>query len=751
MKKINHSLSLVLLIIALLGSSQISRATTYTATTSGNWSAAATWGGSSIGTNITSADAFVIPVGITVSLDNNITINNALASISVAGSLSGSSYDVTVTAGTLTGSGSVTLNTLSIGTSGYLAATGTVSVNQFSNSQLLLSLGSNVTVVNAVTLSSGVVQINSGATVHLSNNATINMAGGTISLNGGAISMAGMYNLSYSGSSSSIGAEASLSGLQNVTVNLSSSGSQISLANDLTVSGTLSLQSGTLALNSHNLTINGTISSSASGSISSSALSNITINGSGNAGTLTFSGSGSTVGNLTVNVSGSSGSVSLGSAATVSGALALNGGSLNISGQNLTISGTVAASGSGNISSSSSSNITINGSGNAGTLTFSGSGSTVGNLTINVSGASGSVSLGSNATVSGALTLSSGSLAINSNTLTLSGTATASGSGTLSGNGSSNLTLSGSGNMGSVSFAASGATLNNLTVNIGSSGTASLSSNLTVNGTLALTSGTLNIVNNLTISGSGNAQGGSASSYVIAAGVGRLTMTVANSGGTGTFQVGTTTSYAPVVITNNSGASGSFDVMAHTGVFANGTSGIDISSTQSVVNTSWDIETSISSGANVNLQVYWNTSMQVNAFDNTQAYVSHFTGGSWNTSALAAATAQGGGTFSLALNGVTSFSPFAVFDKNTATGISDVASNEAFSAYPNPATNVVHISTPEVNTKYDVAIYNMSGQLMMKGQMSDNTLDVSSLNTGIYNIALFENGNIHRTKVAVTR
>ncbi len=443
--------------------------------------------------------------------------------------------------------------------------------------------------------------------------------------------------------------------------------------------------------------------------------------------------------------------MSLGSDVIVSGALTLSGGNLNLNSNNLTINGTVNSSG-GFVYSSSSSNVSINGSGSIGTLAFSSGWNTVNNLSVNISGSGGGISLGSDLTVSGALALSGGSLSINGNNLTLSGSMSASGSGSISGSSSSSLTLSGSGSMGSLSFSSGSAMLNNLTIDISSSGSASLNSSLGVGGMLSLTNGTLNIGSDtLTVSGSGSVQGGSSASYVIATDVGRLAMSVANAGGSAMFQIGTTANYAPVMITNNSSASGSFYANAHAGVFAGGTTGADISATQSVVNTSWDVESSIASGANVNLQMYWNTNMQVNGFDNTQAYISHYTNGAWNTSALAAATAQGGGTFSLALDGVTSFSPFAVFDKNTSTGIKNVADDDALNLYPNPARDVVYLSSLDPNSGYSIDVYNMNGQLMFEKEANNNALDISSLASGLYNIVVDQQGTTYRTKVAVIK
>jgi hypothetical protein len=306
--------------------------------------------------------------------------------------------------------------------------------------------------------------------------------------------------------------------------------------------------------------------------------------------------------------------------------------------------------------------------------------------------------------------------------------------------------------MGSISFA-SGSTLNNLTLNINSAGSASLGSNLSVGGMLTLTNGTLDIgTNNLSITGSGSIQGGSSASYVLTSSSGSLIMTLANAGASAMFHVGTMAHYAPVAVTNNSSSSGSFNVNAHSGVYANGTSGSDISATRSAVNTSWNVESSISSGANVNLEMYWNTSMEANGFDHTQAYVSHYVNSAWNTTTTAAATAHGSGSFSLALNGVTSFSPFAVFDRNTSTGIAEETTvSNTLSIYPIPAQTLIYMSSIDPAVKYSVSIYNSSGQLVLSRVENNDVLDISSLSNGAYNVMVNQQGAISRGKIVVAK
>jgi hypothetical protein len=135
-------------------------------------------------------------------------------------------------------------------------------------------------------------------------------------------------------------------------------------------------------------------------------------------------------------------------------------------------------------------------------------GSTIAGLTLNNSLG---LSLLESVTISEALSLSTGSLLIGANTLTINGSITKT-TGTLTGGSSSNIIIGGSG----ASTDLPSVTLNNLTLNRNNG--ISLSSNVLVGGTLSLTAGTLTIgANTLTIAGnsptvtSGNINAGNAS------------------------------------------------------------------------------------------------------------------------------------------------------------------------------------------------------------------------------------------------
>ncbi len=119
---------------------------------------------------------------------------------------------------------------------------------------------------------------------------------------------------------------------------------------------------------------------------------------------------------------------------------------------------------------------------------------------------SAGVSLSRTTYASGELHLQAGNLLLNDRTLVLGGTipTVAGYTGKLYGSLLSNLTMNGTGNIGTVSFNTGGQMLNNITLNRTSTGYATLASDLTVNGSMILTNGVLNAGNNTLTYQTGN-------------------------------------------------------------------------------------------------------------------------------------------------------------------------------------------------------------------------------------------------------
>ncbi|MCW3127425.1 MAG: hypothetical protein JWO03_3083 [Bacteroidetes bacterium] len=358
------------------------------------------------------------------------------------------------------------------------------------------------------------------------------------------------------------------------------------------------------------------------------------------------------------------------------------------------------------------------------------------NVDVMLSSSSNQLNLSNNLTVTGQLNVISGSLNINGHSLVLNGTVNTSNVGSLSGTNLSNLTLGGgAGNMGNLIFTSGSNMLNNLTVNTAASGYTNLGSDLTVSGVLTLTSGGINLTgnSNLTLTGTDSIHGGSPSSYVATSGTGSLVATIASLlTNSRMMHIGTASAYAPIRITNNSLASGNFSASTHSGIFANGTAGSDLSATASSVNTSWDISSDLTTGINVALEAYWNTAMEVNAFDRSNVRLSHYINGAWDDSATVQASIHAAGMASVRRSGITSLSPFAVFS-GPALGVNDISTSATFATYPNPAINTLTVSITDPKATDEVKVYDVIGNHIATYPMhNSNTIDITNLTSGVY-------------------
>ena len=187
---------------------------------------------------------------------------------------------------------------------------------------------------------------------------------------------------------------------------------------------------------------------------------------------------------------------------------------LNLNGKTATFgkantASTLTMNSSSSIKGNASSNLTILGNGNFGTIYFDQTtpGTTNQLGTLNINRANGSLTLGNAVTINGSLTLTSGKLNIGSNTLTLVGTVAAmSASNSLVGSATSNLTITGTGSLGTLFFdqTTTGTTnnINTFSLNRTSSGTINIANHLRV-GSLSITAGeyVLNANQQLTVTG----------------------------------------------------------------------------------------------------------------------------------------------------------------------------------------------------------------------------------------------------------
>lgn len=288
-----------------------------------------------------------------------------------------------------------------------------------------------------------------------------------------------------------------------VTISRSGANADMTLGSDFGVTNAVSNSSATFTIGANTLTMNGTVTGS--GTFTGSSSSNMIIGGTtgGSFGTLLFKPGAQTLNNFTMGRTGASSSVTLGTSnnLTVGNVFDItNAAATVVIGSNtVTMNGTLT--GSGSFTGSSLSGITVGGTsgGSLGTMRFAAGAQTLNTLTISRTGSGANAVLGSDLSVSNLLNIvnSAASFSIGANTLTLAGTVT--GSGFLSGTTSSNLTMSGSGQVGTLRFASGGQLLNTLSLNrtsVSNDYAALLGSALTVNA-LTLTNGILATGDNL--------------------------------------------------------------------------------------------------------------------------------------------------------------------------------------------------------------------------------------------------------------
>jgi len=279
----------VSLIFSLLLLAGISYGAVFTATASGNFSSSATWVGGIVPPTTLTTDVIIIPLGITVNLDEDLTISGPAAQLNVNGSLmTNDSSSLVMVQGTLNGTGTIALNTIDLKAGTTFSFAGTILVKELNVDATLIS-NADMTVDKTLGLQSGDLALTSGGSVSLSPDATIVISGGTMTVGvGGSADLSTDYSVVYDGASFTAGIELTGSGLKDLEMSLDP-GSTLTLSSDVTLDGKLALNGGTLSLANNDLVINGDISSSTSGKIFSTSLSDITLNAlSSTTGSLTF-------------------------------------------------------------------------------------------------------------------------------------------------------------------------------------------------------------------------------------------------------------------------------------------------------------------------------------------------------------------------------------------------------------------------------------------------------------------------------
>lgn len=727
----------------------------FTAVTSGNWSSAATWGGIAP-TATVSAQDITIPAGLTVTLDADVTFSGLLNSFLVNGTLSSTTVNgITMTQGSLAGNGTISVNRISFNTLGNSSFTGNLNVKRFVNSTAILAIAAVVNVADTLVLESGNILLNTSANLTMLSNSTVKVNNGSITIGGGLFTSGNAYNALYVGTSKTTGIELNTVTLQHLYLNMNNNNQTLTLNNNLTINGNFNSQSGKLTLNGKHFTTKGDITLGAGSTINSDASSMMTIEGSGSLTSMLMYDAGSIINTLTINRT-SSGQVKLGSTITVDGHLNLTEGTFSIEGGGMAVmaSGSTVQIDKGSITLNTGTfngtavyNVEYIGSTDATTgIELGGSG--LNNVAINSPSNATKIALNASTNISGNLNLYKGKLDLNGNSLFLNGTISSSANGLFVGNSSSELHL----NLSAVTndtihfdnSTSASQTLSKLRLNMGGTNPViNLDSKLIIANELTFVKGQLALAshNDVEIMSTALITGYDDTKYVVTSAAtlnGSLVMNVNAGSSYVTFPVGTSTNYSPAHIQQASSAtSGTFSVRTMNTVLAGATSGPVNSNTLKVVNRTWFVNSNIAS-INSNLKFGWVAAAEVNGFDRTNAYVSHYTSNAWDVVAGSSATVSSNNTFELSRMGVTSLSPFAVTEVGEPLKVKELSNLASIELYPNPTQDVVTIKLLNPTDTYKYELTDITGRAILVNSNDSNVtnFDVSKLGTGYYFIKI---------------
>lgn len=229
--------------------------------------------------------------------------------------------------------------------------------------------------------------------------------------------------------------------------------------------------------------------------------------------------------------------------------------------------------------------------------------------------------------------------------------------------GDDTLSMMGSVDDGTINVpAAESRNLFNLVINKGAAKKVILTGgDLDISGGLSLSNGLFDIAaNKVTLSNATDASqltGGSASSYVIASGTGRLIRKLQNSL-TQTFPVGTAGNFLPATVYSYT-SPGDYAVNVYEGATTNGlNSGTAIADKSCIVDAVWNIERLSGSGS-ATIGLYWKTGLEgacFSGYPDGLIGISHYNGSSWDNAIQSSAS----NSSDYVIADFSSFSPFGI-------------------------------------------------------------------------------------------
>jgi hypothetical protein len=725
------------------------RAFCFTAVTSGAWSNAATWGGVGPGSTVSGQD-IIIPAGVSVTFDMNVTFSGLVNTFSVNGTLTGSSSNqLIISQGTFAGTGTVDIYRIEFGGVASSSFSGSLMLNVLENNGTFLSLSSTTTISDSLSLEGGTLSIGTGANLEMLANSTIRRNNGTLSISGGVFNSSNSYDLWYVGSSKTTGPECNSTAVQDIYVHLMNNAQILTLGEDMRANALLDIDFARLDLNGYDLEIFGNLVLTNGAQFDSPSTSTITLQSSTTLTSGFAFAAGSACDVFHINYTGT-GNVELNTELTITGELDLETGTFSLeTGSQLILTsgaliritdGNLVGNGGGFVATASY-DVRFEGGTHTTGLEFTGSG--LNDVTVDLNSPSNEIHFGSNAQVDGHLSLMSGLFALEGYDLSLDGTLDQWPNASLKGSVGSeiafNITCPSN---DTIWFDPSYQTLDKVTINITGSGDLVLKSKLIISNELSLINGKIDISQyDLVIVNGGIITSYSDVSYVNTSSWGRLQQYISTGAPYKVFPVGSDINYSPCSIQQAAGGtSGNFMVNVYNGVYSSGTVGQDLTISGALVDRTWRVESDPGFTYNMNLKTGWMLASEVNGFDRTNCYISHYMG-SWDTYAAGSAAVGLNNTYEMERTGITSLSPFAVTDANTGLSVDEIGKETSFLIYPNPVAGMLNLGINGNANNYAFEVIDLSGRVFIVEPAGTNQLDVSFLESGSYLLRVIDNAS----------
>ena len=344
-----------MLLMAAAFSSVQANALVYTATSSGNFSSPATWGGT-LPAHVPPADiqanSIVVQTGVVVTLDVDLKIKSSFSTVQLQGTGrivgTGTNY-VTITDGQITAdlTSLIDADSVYIGSNANMLSNfgGSIMGKKITLAGASMGAGTKVIAKEKMYLAGGVTSMAPSAYIGLGQLAapkpTLIMRDGTIATMPGAMLETFPFNLRYEAGSTSIGTgfEFPNDSVGDVEIALPAASALSATANLLFKDNMLTITSGVLDLTDDTLVLagNSTIHCTG-GSVNGSAMCGIEIaSGAGNVGTLRFGTNAQIVKNFVMNCASGTDTLKLASDMIVEEELSLQNGIINVQGNTLTV------------------------------------------------------------------------------------------------------------------------------------------------------------------------------------------------------------------------------------------------------------------------------------------------------------------------------------------------------------------------------------------------------------------------------